>query len=56
VVCLATPHDPSILSSTAHTAPDPAAFTFHPCFLAPTNSFRRLTHLTYDYSYAIQSP
>ena len=36
--------------------PIPPGFTLHPCFLALTNSFRRLTHLTFGPSYAIQSP
>jgi hypothetical protein len=30
--------------------------TLRPCFLALTNSRRRLTHLTYHSSYAIQIP
>ena len=31
-------------------------FTLRPRFLALTNSFRRLTRLTYDPSFGIQSP
>jgi hypothetical protein len=45
-------------SSAQQRTPHPIqpGFTLHPCFLALTNSFRRLTHLTYDHSFAIQSP
>jgi hypothetical protein len=45
-------------SSAQQRTPHPIhpGFTLHPCFLALTNSSRWLTHLTYDPSYAIQSP
>jgi hypothetical protein len=45
-------------SSAPQRTPHPthAGFTLHPCYLALTNSIRRLTHLTYDPTFAIQSP
>jgi len=45
-------------SSAQQRTPHPIhpRFTLHPCFLALTNSSRWLTQLTYDHSYAIQSP
>jgi hypothetical protein len=52
-------HQPTNPPSSAQPrTPHPIqpGFTLHPCFLAVTNSFRRLTHLTYGPSYAIQSP
>jgi len=50
---------PTNLPSSApqHTPhPIQPAFTLHPCFLPLTNSFRSLTPLTYDPTFAIQSP
>jgi hypothetical protein len=50
-----------VLGHLPTTPPSPAqqrtphpihsGFTLHPCFLAHRNSFRRLTHLTYDPKY-----
>jgi hypothetical protein len=36
--------------------PNHPGLTLRPCFLALTNPFRRLTHLTYHSRYAIQIP
>jgi hypothetical protein len=45
-------------SSAQQCTPHPIqpGFTLPPRFLALTNSFRRLTHLTFGSGYAIQSP
>jgi hypothetical protein len=51
---LPTNPPPSAQQHTPH--PIQPAFTLHPCFLALTNSFCPLTPLTYDPSFAIQSP
>jgi hypothetical protein len=50
------PMNPSSSAQPRTPHPIQPGFTLHPCFLALTNSFRRLTHLTYDHSYTIQSP
>jgi len=50
------PTTPPALVQQRTPHPNYHGLTLHPCFLAPTNPRRRLTHSTRHFRYAIQIP